>query len=262
MTTPPVSPPAGTTTYTFTAGRPGTFLYEAGHTADGARQVAMGLAGALVVLPGDGTAYGTPPATRHATTTRPSLVLSEIDPALNANPATFDMRDFAPGYRLINGKPFPATDPVATDQGHKVLLRYVNAGSQTHAMTVLGGEQVEIAQDGHPLTTPTPVAAESVDPGQTAGHARDDADRARRRSSRVYERGRHLDNNGQHTADPLQIAFGGMMTFLDTAAPAAQHRRRRSGRPRTSRSPEPVRRAGARDRHGRPQRRDDRRIAT
>ena len=38
--------------------RPGTFLYEAGHTANGSRQVAMGLAGALVVLPGDGTAYG------------------------------------------------------------------------------------------------------------------------------------------------------------------------------------------------------------
>ena len=61
------------------------------------------------------------------------LVLSEIDPALNANPATFDMRSFAPKYRLINGKPFPAADPVSTDQDHKVLLRYVNVGSQTHA---------------------------------------------------------------------------------------------------------------------------------
>ena len=29
----------------------------------------------------------------------------------------------------------------------------------------------------------------------------------------------HLDNNGQHTADPLQFAFGGMLTFLDTNAP-------------------------------------------
>ena len=39
-------------TYSFTAGRAGTFVYEAGHTGNGARQVAMGLAGALVVLPG------------------------------------------------------------------------------------------------------------------------------------------------------------------------------------------------------------------
>jgi len=31
-------------TYSFTASRPGTFLYEAGGTVDGTRQVAMGLA--------------------------------------------------------------------------------------------------------------------------------------------------------------------------------------------------------------------------
>src|SRR5581483_2734031 len=31
----------GSKAYTFTASRPGTYLYEAGHTADGARQVAM-----------------------------------------------------------------------------------------------------------------------------------------------------------------------------------------------------------------------------
>ena len=49
----------------FTASRPGTFLYEAGHTPNGARQVAMGLAGALVVLPADGTAYGSTAGTRH-----------------------------------------------------------------------------------------------------------------------------------------------------------------------------------------------------
>ena len=37
-------------TYTFTASRAGTFIYEAGHTSNGTRQVAMGLAGALGVL--------------------------------------------------------------------------------------------------------------------------------------------------------------------------------------------------------------------
>ena len=38
-------------TYSFTATRPGTFLYEAGSTPQASRQVAMGLVGALVVLP-------------------------------------------------------------------------------------------------------------------------------------------------------------------------------------------------------------------
>ncbi|HEY0619445.1 MAG TPA: multicopper oxidase domain-containing protein, partial [Kribbella sp.] len=87
---------SGTRTYTFTASRPGTFLYEAGHTSGGARQVAMGLAGAFVVLPADGTAYGTQPAGYPATGYDDDavVVLSEIDPAFNANPATFDLRKF------------------------------------------------------------------------------------------------------------------------------------------------------------------------
>ncbi len=211
---------SGTKTYTFTAGRPGTFLYEAGHTANGARQVAMGLAGAFIVLPSDGTGYGSQPAGFPATAYDDDavLVLSEVDPAFNANPNAFDLRNFAPKYRLINGKPFPATDPVATDQGHKVLVRYVNVGAQTHPMNVLGGEQVEIAQGGHPAHYATTVAAESVDPGQTLDTIVTMPTGPEAKFA-VYDASRHLDNNGQHTADPLQSAFGGMLTFLDTNAP-------------------------------------------
>ncbi len=46
-----------------------------------------------------------------------TLVLSEIDPALNnaADPAAFDMRTFAPKYSLVNGKAHPNTTPIATD---------------------------------------------------------------------------------------------------------------------------------------------------
>ena len=36
----------------------------------------------------------------------------------------------------------------------------------------------------------------------------------------VFESAARLDNAGQTTADPLSVAFGGMMTFLDTNAPA------------------------------------------
>ncbi|GAA1133414.1 hypothetical protein GCM10009630_34480 [Kribbella jejuensis] len=211
---------SGTRTYTFTASRAGTFLYEAGHTPAGARQVAMGLAGAFVVLPSDGTAYGAQPAGYPATTYDDDavVVLSEVDPAFNANPAGFDLRSFAPKYRLINGKPFPATDPIATDQGHKVLLRYVNAGSVTHPMTVLGGLQTEVAQGGHPLHYAATVAAESVDPGQTLDTLVTMPTGPEAKLA-LYEPARHLDNNGQHTADPAQFAFGGMLTFLDTNAP-------------------------------------------
>ncbi|HZC72720.1 MAG TPA: multicopper oxidase domain-containing protein [Jatrophihabitans sp.] len=205
----------GTRTYTFSADRAGTFLYEAGHTPDGARQVAMGLAGALVVLPGDGTAYGAP---RTAYDDEAVLVLSEIDPALNADPQHFDMRSFRPAYQLINGKAFPETDPISTDAGHTVLLRYVNAGAQTHPMGVLGAGQVEIAQDGHLAQYSTQLTAEDVLPGATVDTLVAMPGGPQRKVA-VYETSQHLDNNGQTTDSPLNLAFGGMLTFLDNNAP-------------------------------------------
>jgi hypothetical protein len=211
-------PNGGTVSYSFTASEPGTFLYEAGHTPNGARQVAMGLAGALVVLPTNGTgAYG---SSATAYNDESVLVLSEIDPALNtaANPATFDMRQFQARYRMINGKVFPSTDPVSTGVDRTVLLRYVNAGAVAHSMGLLGGAQLRIAQDGHPATMPTTSLVADLAPGTTmdtlvtmpsAGGSK----------LTLYEAGGHLDNNGMTEGDPTRIATGGMMTFLDTAAP-------------------------------------------
>ena len=203
----------GARTYTFTATRPGTFAYEAGHTANGARQVAMGLAGALVVLATDNTAYG------KAYDDDAIVVLSEIDPALNAAPATFDMRNFKPKYRLINGKPFPATDEINTDQGHTVLLRYVDVGAEMHAMSLLGADQMVISQDGHPMAFAAREVIQPMEPGATADTLVTMPSGPESKIT-LFDASEHLDNNAQTTADPLQFAFGGMLTFLDTAAPA------------------------------------------
>jgi hypothetical protein len=223
--------PGSSSSYTFTASHPGTFAYEAGHTADGARQVAMGAAGALVVLPSSaGTSTGNPsgyPDTSYDDDA--PLVLSEIDPALNTSPdpATFDMRNYRPSYRLINGQAFPQTNTIATDQGHKVLLRYVNVGQQMHSMSVLGGSQTEVAQDGHPMKFPTTITTESIDPGTSLdtlvampGTSGATVDRTVATRIGIYEANGSLDNNAQITnTDPAQTAFGGMLTFLDTQAP-------------------------------------------
>ena len=60
------------------------------------------------------------------------MLLSDIDPALNTNPDTFDMSMFAPNYSLINGRPYDGTAdgalPIVSAPGHDVLLRIVNAG--------------------------------------------------------------------------------------------------------------------------------------
>ena len=127
----------------------------------------MGLAGAFVVLPADGTAYGSQPTGYPSTAydDEAVLVLSEIDPVLNNNvshshdvtpPAPFDMRDFNPRYRLINGKAFPETDPVSTDQDHQVLLRYVNVGSQSHSMTSWAATRSRWRRTATPGSSPPP----------------------------------------------------------------------------------------------------------
>src|SRR5262249_17375239 len=94
-----------TVTRTFTAGAPGTYLYQSG--GDAGRQEAMGLAGALVVRP-------TTPLQAYddATTAfdvEQTLVLGAVDPAFNATPDTFDMGTYRATYWLINGKAYPDT---------------------------------------------------------------------------------------------------------------------------------------------------------
>ncbi len=158
----------GQQTYSFVAGEPGTYLYEAGLLANAEHQVAMGLYGALVVRPAAaGQAYG---GAATAFDDEAVLVLSEVDPALNnaPNPASFDMRSYSPRYFLINGKAYPDTDAIPTTGGNTVLLRYVNAGIQYHSMAVLGADQEMIALDGSPLADPRHYVAETIGPGQTA----------------------------------------------------------------------------------------------
>jgi hypothetical protein len=156
------------TTYSFIASRPGTFLYEAAPLPNAQHQTAMGLHGALVVLPAaPGQAYADP-ATAYDDDA--VLVLGEIDPALSnaADPAAFDMRKFAPKYFTINGQAYPDTAAISAAPESTELLRYVNAGLTYHSMGVLGAGQTVIALDGAPLDHARHYVAETIGPGQTA----------------------------------------------------------------------------------------------
>ncbi|MHB8891132.1 MAG: multicopper oxidase domain-containing protein [Candidatus Limnocylindrales bacterium] len=160
----------GTKVYTFTAGAPGTYPYEAGLIPGSQYQAAMGLYGALVVRP-----TGAPfqangnPATTFADESL--VILGEIDPALNgsATPWTYDLRGFAPKWFLVNGAPYsPSAPPITTTGGNSLLLRYVNAGIQHHSMGVLGLHQRVVAADGSALPFPRTMVAETLAPGQSA----------------------------------------------------------------------------------------------
>lgn len=155
--------PGGTVTYTFTPTRPGTFLYEAGTNVT--RQVAMGLYGALVVRPATaGQAYGPESAFDRESV----LVLSELDPDLNANPNGFNLLDYAPRYWLINGKAYPETAEIDTAPDRPLLLRYVNASPTNHTMELLGAHQLVVAKDAYPASYPYALVSETLPAGSTA----------------------------------------------------------------------------------------------
>jgi FtsP/CotA-like multicopper oxidase with cupredoxin domain len=167
----PAAATSGAITYQFTAGTPGTYLYDSG--TDVSKQREMGLYGGLVVR------AATPD---HANSTAQStfdpaheylFVLSEVDPALHSAVETkraFDYTKIKPRYFLINGRSMPDTlapnfatwlpsqpygalihlEPYqAGDQ--PALVRYLNAGSVNYPFHPHGNNQVVITRDGAPM---------------------------------------------------------------------------------------------------------------
>jgi len=143
------------------------------------------------------------------------LVLSEIDPALNANPVAFDMRNYAPKYFLINGKAYPETTTIPSAAGNKVLLRYVNAGIKHHSMAVLGLRQVFVAKDASTLPTLNHnVAAETLAPGQTGDAIATIPAVTSESKFAVYDASLLLHNSNAP-------GLGGMLTFVTAGTTAA-----------------------------------------
>ena len=210
--------PGGQATYSFVA-RLGTSIYEAGSAVgvnpldeNVAKQVGQGLYGALVVRPASQTrqAYGTAAT---AYDEEALLLLSDIDPDLNANPDTFDMTMFAPRYQLINGRPYDGTAngtlPIVSAPGHDVLLRMVNAGVHDHPIGLLGLRESVVGESSLALRYPRNAIATSVVPGGTADalvHLPSAASAANHYA--LYDAALHLYND----AAP---GYGGMLTTID-----------------------------------------------
>jgi hypothetical protein len=162
--------PGGTVTYTFTASRPGTYLYSSGTRPD--LQVEMGLAGALIVRPTEshsGCAY----ANDETCFDRENLyVLGEIDLDIHravelqvnaGGPIEVATSPYDPEYWLINGRCAPDTMAASGTMtlahqpynaltemypGERLLLRIVGAGRQMHPFHTHGNHVRVVGQDG------------------------------------------------------------------------------------------------------------------
>lgn len=195
----------GTKAYTFSGLQPGTYLYQAGPTANGERQVAMGMYGVLIVRPAGAPLEAFGPAS--AFDDEAVLVMSEIDPLLNASPTAYNMRDYTPRYFLFNGKAYPNTDMIDTAPGNGVLLRLVNAGIHSRSLGVLGLRYSVLSIDGKPFPRPHFVSAETLGAGQTADVLiQIPVGAPANQKYAVYDSSLRLVNNSSR--------FGGMLTFI------------------------------------------------
>jgi Multicopper oxidase len=185
------APAGGSVSYRFSAGQAGTYLYESG--SDPAKQIEMGMYGALAVRPSMGPGFAYDDAT---TAFDPDheylLLLADIDPALHhavETGSTYDANALRSRYFTINGRAFPDT---IQDNGSSLLpnqpygalvriqpntglntqpslIRMINVGAANHPFHPHGNHTREIAQDGRLLLAPSGGRASTEHFGETIG---------------------------------------------------------------------------------------------
>jgi manganese oxidase len=150
--TQPLIQPGESFTYEFVAEGPAVAMYHAHH--HGQMQVPNGLFGTLII--GD-TAL---PAGR---TIGGIEVPADVEPAVEMPMVLNDAGVI--GYSL-NGKSFPATEPLMLEKGDWFVVHYYNEGLQVHPMHLHGFPQLVIAKDGFPLDEPYWLDTVNVAPGE------------------------------------------------------------------------------------------------
>jgi FtsP/CotA-like multicopper oxidase with cupredoxin domain len=186
--------PGSTGTYTWSAPKEGTYLYQSGTFV--AKQVPKGLYGAVVVR---GTAY--PAAAQEEI-----LVYSEIDPDLNNAGVGARVNNYQPRYFLINGATYPNIPDINVALNEDVLLRFVNAGLHTYVPTLQGLYMQVITEDGNLL----PDAVDQYQIELTAAKTMDAIVNIGATEGRyaLYDRSLHLTNG--------TVTGGGMLTFIQS----------------------------------------------
>ncbi len=115
-------------------------MYHSHHNA--AEQVTRGLLGAFIIDPLDKTS----------------------EPRVDAE-YIMVLNDAAIGF-TINGKSFPATQPIIAKKGDRIRIRYMNEGLMIHPMHLHGMYQQVIAKDGAKLATPYLADTLLIAPGE------------------------------------------------------------------------------------------------
>jgi zinc transporter, ZIP family len=140
-------PRGGHYQYRFTADTPGTFMY---HTHGNEAQLDSGLYGAIVVRP------------RHPRPEEQHLAHDFVE-MLNG----WKIQSLAENHWTINGKEYPATQPLNVKHGERFRIRWISlTGEDTHTMHTHGHYQQVIARDAQPVLTRDVQDTVAISPGQ------------------------------------------------------------------------------------------------
>jgi FtsP/CotA-like multicopper oxidase with cupredoxin domain len=141
ITQPPVKP-GESFTYEFTIpdGNVGSNMYHSHHNST--TQVSLGLLGAFIVEP------------------RNPRPIEKV-----AHDYILILNDGAHGFTL-NGKGFPATEPLTAKLGEKIRVRFMNEGMMIHPMHLHGMHMTVIDKDGWPLPAPWRCDTLNIAPGE------------------------------------------------------------------------------------------------
>jgi manganese oxidase len=130
VTQKPISP-GSSFTYEFVAKPSGSHMYHSHHNATD--QVGRGLLGAFIVDPKD-----------H---------VQRYDRKYGATQDIIWISNDALGGFTINGRGFPATQPLTAKLGEVIVIRFMNEGVMTHPWHLHGMPMRVVARDGWPLGT-------------------------------------------------------------------------------------------------------------
>lgn len=141
ITQPPIKP-GESFVYEFPIrdGNSGAHMYHSHHNST--EQVSKGLLGSFVVEPKDPSG-------------RPQFDVEH----------TMVLNDGSIGGYSLNGKSFPATQPIVVKQGQRLLVRFLNEGQMIHPMHLHGMPMTVIAEDGYLLERPYKRDTVMVEPG-------------------------------------------------------------------------------------------------
>jgi FtsP/CotA-like multicopper oxidase with cupredoxin domain len=157
MTQEPVAPGAQFT-YEFTAEPAGTYWYHSHYESDA--QIMTGLYAPFIIDPAE---QAGPPPDVDVT-----LMFSEWRVIGGQTFPAMPMTGMDPNYFTINGKAYPAVEPIRLKQGQRLRLRLISAGQFVHPIHLHGPHFRIVATDGYAVPEGAQLTKDtvSVAPGE------------------------------------------------------------------------------------------------